>query len=318
VEKKSTGGGKIEPESKGRYVLITPAKNEEQNLPEVSKSIINQTVRPAIWIIVDDGSTDETPRILESLKAIYPWIQSIRLPPRPRDITFHYSYVCKQGFDKALEYCGNTNIEFEYIGLLDADSVLEENYFKKLLNEFEKDSSLGVASGSVHYDIGEKLSREMTDKNLPRGTGRLWKKECFFETGGYQLEPSPDSISNIKALLRGWKVAQFPEIIQIQKRETSAASGLWHGYTKNGWMGYYLGKNPLIAMSNVIYRSFKYPYYTGIAYFWGYVSSAIKREKRIQDPEIRNYYRNQGIPGIYSRILGTLSRNPKSTQKREN
>ncbi len=239
------------------------------------------------------------------------------MPPRPRDITFHYSYVCKQGFDHALEYCGQNNIEFDYIGLLDADTVLEENYFGKLLAEFGKDGSLGIASGGVYYDIGGKLSREMTDKNLPRGTGRLWKKECFIATGGYQVEPSPDSISNIKALLRGWKLMQYPDAIQIQKRQTSAANGLWHGYVKNGWMAYYLGKNPLVALGNILYRTVKPPFYTGAAYCCGYFGSAIRREKKISDPEIRTYYRIQGLSGIYSRITGTFGRNSGNAQKKE-
>jgi glycosyltransferase involved in cell wall biosynthesis len=294
---------------KGKYLLVTPAKNEEQNLPEVSKSVMGQKLKPELWIIVDDGSTDGTPHILEDLKASHSWIQSIRLPPRPRDITFHYSYVCKQGFDYALENCRENNIEFEYIGLLDADTVLEENYFGKLLAEFEKDNSIGITSGGIYYETDGKLSLEVTSKSLPRGTGRIWKKECFFETGGYQVEPSPDSISNIKALMRGWRLIQYADVVQVQKRKTSAANGLWHGYIKNGWMAYYLGKNPFIALANVLYFSVKSPYYTGAAYFWGYFGSAIKREKRIQDPEIRAYYRNQGLAGLLSRVSGMFGRN---------
>lgn len=302
---------------KGKYLLITPAKNEEQNLPEVARSVTGQKVKPELWVIVDDGSTDDTPHIVENLRASYSYIQSIRLPPRPRDITFHYSYVCKQGFDYALEYCKENNIEFEYIGLLDADTVLEENYSGKLLTEFEKDRSLGIASGGVYYDTGRKLSREKTDKNLPRGTGRLWRKECFIETGGYQVEPSPDSISNIKALLRGWKLKQYANIIQIQKRKTSAADGLWYGYVKNGWMAYYLGKNPLVALTNVLYYSVKFPFYTGAAYFWGYISSFIKKEKQIQDLEIRSYYRNFKLSGLSSRVSEIFSRNSGDTHKGE-
>jgi len=317
VGKKFTGGGKIDPDLKGKYLLITPARNEEQNLPEVSRSVTGQKVKPELWVIVDDGSTDETSRIVENLKTSYSWIQSIRLPPRPRDITFHYSYVCKQGFDHALDYCRKNKIEFEYIGILDADTVLEENYFGKLLEEFEKDESLGIASGGVYYDIGGKLSREMTDKNLPRGTGRLWKKECFVETDGYQVEPSPDSISNIKALLRGWKIMQYADVIQIQKRETCSANGLWDGYIKKGGMAYYLGKNLFLAFLNVIYYSLKPPFYTGAAYFYGYLGSAIKREKKISDPEIRAYYRKQGISELYSRISGTFDRKSEDAHKRE-
>ena len=236
AEKRFTGGGKMESDSKGKYLLITPARNEEKNLPEVSRSVAKQKTKPVLWIIVDDGSTDNTPHILEDLKTKYSWIQSIRLPPRPRDITFHYSYVCKQGFDYSLEYCIENSIEYDYIGLLDADTILEENYFGKLIDEFEKDSSLGIASGGVYYNEGGQLSREVTDKNLPRGTGRLWGKACFIETGGYQVEPSPDSISNTKALLRGWQIMQYADVVEIQTRKTSAGEGLWKGFVKNGWM----------------------------------------------------------------------------------
>lgn len=276
-----------------------------------------QTVKPELWIIVDDGSIDNTPHVIDNLKAKYSYIQSIRLPQRPRDITFHYSYVCKQGFDYALEYCRKNNVEFEYIGLLDADTVLEENYFGKLLVEFKEDNSLGIASGGVYYDTGGKLSREKTDKNLPRGTGRFWRKECFLETGGYPVEPSPDSISNVKAILRGWKLMQYANIIQIQKRKTSAANGLWNGYVKNGWMAYYLDKNPLMALINGLYLSVRFPFYTGPAYFWGYASSAIRKEKKIKDPEIRAYYRNFGFSRLSSRISGIFGRSSGDAHKGE-
>jgi glycosyltransferase involved in cell wall biosynthesis len=318
VEKRFTGGGKMESDSKeGKYLLITPARNEEKNLPEVSESVTGQKVTPVLWLIVDDGSTDGTPQILEALKKRYSWIRSLRLPPRPRDITFHYSYVCKQGFDYTLEYCRENSIEYDYIGLLDADTILEENYFRKLIDEFEKDSSLGIASGGVYYDTGGKLSREVSDKNLPRGTGRLWRKACFFETGGYQVEPSPDSISNTKAILRDWKLKQYADVIGVQTRKTSAGEGLWKGYVKNGWMAYYVDKSLPMVLFNTLYYCLKSPYYTGIAYFYGYINSSIKREKKIQDMEIRNYYRSQGLGFLFSRVSGVLSRNSTDSRQGE-
>ncbi|MDQ1275242.1 MAG: hypothetical protein QG610_815 [Euryarchaeota archaeon] len=307
----------MESDSKGKYLLITPARNEEKNLPKVSKSVTGQKIIPALWIIVDDGSTDNTPYILEDLKAKYSWIRSIRLPPRPRDITFHYSYVCKQGFDYSLEYCRENGIEYDYIGLLDADTILEEHYFKKLIYEFETDSSLGIASGGVYYDIGGKLSREVSDKNLPRGTGRLWRKACFLDTGGYQVEPSPDSISNTKAILRGWQLKQYADVIEVQTRKTSAGEGLWKGYVKNGWMAYYVDKSLPMVLFNTLYYCLKYPHYTGIAYFYGYLNSAVKREKKIQDMEIRTYYKSQSFGFLFSRVSGILTRNSTESKQGE-
>lgn len=200
------------------YILVTPAKNEAENLPDLIKSILSQTVKPNLWVIVDDGSTDATPEILAN-NEFGDWIKTIRLQPHPRDITFHYSFVCKNGFDYAIDFCTQMQIEYEFIGLIDADTLLENQYFEKLIDEFKTDPYIGIASGGIYYDNEGKLELDSVNKEYPRGTGRLWRKTCFMETEGYLIEPSPDSISNIKALLIGWKVKQFKNIIAIQKKE---------------------------------------------------------------------------------------------------
>lgn len=73
-------------------------------------------------------------------------------------------------------------------------------------------------------------------------------------------------------------------MIETQKRKTSAGEGLWKGYAKNGWMAYYVDKSLSMVLFNILYRSLKSPYYPGIAYFYGYLSSAIKREKKNSGP----------------------------------
>ena len=43
------------------YVLITPARDEEAYIGRTLESVVNQTVPPTRWVIVDDGSVDHTP-----------------------------------------------------------------------------------------------------------------------------------------------------------------------------------------------------------------------------------------------------------------
>ena len=272
------------------YILVTPAKNEQESLPFVADAVLKQSILPKLWIIVNDGSTDDTPRIVDELSANHSWIQSICLPPRPRDITFHYSYVCKQGFDFAVEYCRANQIAFDFIGLLDADTLLTERYFERLIAAFEHDPLLGIASGGIYYDIQGNLQWIETREKYPAGTGRLWKKACFFETGGYMVEPSPDSISTIKAELQGWKTRNFKEIVAIQTRPTSGAEGVWKGYTIDGNNAYYLNKHPLLVFLNSLHFSRKKPYYIGIAYAFGYLKGVIRRDKKIEDKQIKDYY----------------------------
>lgn len=285
------------------YILITPAKNEEKYLPKVAEAVISQTMPPVLWIIVDDGSTDGTHDVIKNLESRLNWIKSLQLPQHPRDITFHYSYVCKKGFDSAIQICKTNATQYDFIGLLDADTVLEETYFEKLSTEFNKNGQLGIASGHITDMLDKEIhwadiKNDEPDRPLPRGSGRLWRKECFFETGGYPIEPAPDSISNIKANLRGWEIRQFGQIKAIQLRETSSAQGLWKGYQIRGSLGYYVNKHPLLVLLGSLSYSIQKPYYIGLAYLYGYLLEWFRGSPKINDPEIRDYYWNKRLKNI--------------------
>ena len=273
------------------YILVTPVKNEEDFLQIVADSVLYQTQLPIVWLIVDDGSTDGSPKIIEELTRSHPWILSVRLPPHPRDLFYHYSFVCKEGFDYLIEYCRKKVKDYEYIGLLDADTELNPCYFEKLIVEFQKDPTLGIASGTIYDKVNGKLIRT-TEGYLPRGTGRLWSKKCFEESEGYKVEAAAHSISNVKAILRGYTIKKFDNIIAVQQRETRSAEGLWKTYQKDGWLAYYLNKHPLLILLNCIHHTFTRPYYTGIPYFFGWITAVVKRGEKISDIEIKNYYWN--------------------------
>jgi glycosyltransferase involved in cell wall biosynthesis len=277
------------------YILIMPVKDEGKILRDVIESLVNQTLKPAIFLIIDDGSTDNSPQIIQNYVSKFDWIKSIRLAPHPRDIIFHVSYVYKSGFDFIIKYCNDYNIKYEFIASTDADTVLEPEYFKKILQKFKTNNKLGIASGGLYHEINGKLVLSTKVENFPSGTGRVWSKKCFFDTGGFSLEPSADSISNVKATLRGWDTLRFNEVQMVEKRLTSSAEGLWNGNKYNGYMAYYLNKNPLLVFLSAFQRTFRKPYYLGIAYFWGYLKPSIKREERIKDKEIREYFWNNRL-----------------------
>ena len=273
------------------YILITPAKNEEQFLPLVAESVVAQSVKPTLWLIVDDGSTDNTSIIVEKLKERYPWIIGVRLPPHPRDLYFHYSYVCKCGFDHVIDYAERFGIRYDYIGLVDADTVLEYQYFEKLISKFESDSSLGIASGSIHEIINGSI-KKVHEGSFPRGTGRLWTLDCFRDTGGYVVEAAAHSISNVKAIQQGYHIKRYKDITAVQQRPTRSAEGLWKTYLEDGELAHYLNKHPLLVTLNTIYFTFRWPYYVGLPYLGGYLCSIMTRKDQIKDEAIKCYYWN--------------------------
>src|ERR1700730_10360373 len=59
---------------KSRYVLISPCRNEAAFMRQTLESVVAQSLRPTKWVIVDDGSTDETPAILAEYASRYGWI----------------------------------------------------------------------------------------------------------------------------------------------------------------------------------------------------------------------------------------------------
>jgi len=86
------------------YILITPARNEEKNIPLTIESTINQTLKPKLWVIVNDNSSDSTPQIVEKYLGNFPWIKLINLKKKYEYWGINYSRVCIKGFEFAQRY----------------------------------------------------------------------------------------------------------------------------------------------------------------------------------------------------------------------
>ena len=275
------------------YILITPCKNEEANLPSLINSIASQVVKPIIWVIVDDGSTDNTPIILNDYLTKYSWIKCLRLEESRRDIGLHLSKVMKKGFFYAIEICKKEGLEYNYLGNVDGDLILPENFFKNLIDEFEKDPNLGIASGGTQNIINGQIVHVKLSKDEPSGGHMLMRKEFYEELEGFPISYACDSVLKAKARLRGWTTKRFEANIATEIRDVSSAEGYWKGSVQSGKRDYYLNYNPI----HVLLKSLKYfkkaPYYIGLGYIKGYYSSLLKKQQQINDQEVREYFWNK-------------------------
>ncbi|MCQ6962392.1 glycosyltransferase [Methanolobus chelungpuianus] len=273
------------------YILVTPAKNEEEILDKCIESVASQIKLPSLWVIVDDGSDDGTPEIIQKASSRYQWIKSVRLGPSKRDLGAHYSYVCIEGFKAATDICSRENIDYRFIALQDADIVLPTNYYEYLIEKLVQYPSFGILSGSTTCLVNDKFICPDQSEKLPSGAARVWRKECFEETGGYIPAFAPDSVSNIKAKLKGWSIRRCSEISFVQLRETASAKGLWNGWASIGKRNYYLGFPLYFAFMKALKHSVRPPFYLGAAYLSGYFSFLLKG-KQIQEKDILHYYRH--------------------------
>jgi len=277
------------------YILATPCKNEESSLPALAESIINQTIIPNLWVIVNDGSTDKSYEILKDLELKHSWIKILSCKEAKRDLSFHIAKIVDSGLKFAVEFSAQHDLYFEYIGLIDADMILENKFFEKMIDRFEKNPNLGVASGSTAYYDLDKLVTETGRDNLPIGGLRLWRRKCFFETGGFPITYSADSVSNVLAILKGWELKKFDDIMGIQTRRTSSSVGLWKGYKTKGESDYYRDYHPLYVMLKVIKYLCTDPFYIGISYLYGYIKAVFTIREKINIPQVREYYRNKHL-----------------------
>ena len=103
--------------------------------------MIAQTVLPAKWVIVDDGSTDKnTGNSVPLSFHIIPWIEMVQMPQR-RDRSFAGKVQAfNAGFEKVKD------IRYDIVGNLDGDISFEKDHLAFLSSEsFQKIPRLGVA-----------------------------------------------------------------------------------------------------------------------------------------------------------------------------
>ncbi|WP_319507160.1 glycosyltransferase family A protein [uncultured Methanolobus sp.] len=308
--------------SNTNYILITPCKNEENHLLDLFNSLSAQTVRPLLWVIVDDGSTDSTPEMISQILSKNQWVLSLRLESKKRDIGKHVYYVYNSGFNFSMEYCRNNGMNYEYIGNIDADMVLnEDDYFQRMIDTFETNPKIGIMSSKVYSRSKNKLIEENDKGNLPMGSPRLWRKNCFNETDGYPLSYSADSVSNIIAKKKGWDLLTLDTIGATQARRTSSAGGLWKGYIIHGKSAYYRNYSFLFVVLKSFKLCFNNPYYIGIAYFYGFLLSTLCKDEKLQNQEILNYYHNEKFKetlSIYMKIYNQkINRFPDMLHKKK-
>ena len=191
-----------------RYALITPAHNEERFIAKTLESMVAQTLLPERWVIVDDGSTDATTKIVEKYAKDHRWIDLVRRTQRR-----HRSFAGKvHSFNAGLERV--RLLDFELIGNLDADLSFDPDYLEFLIRKFSDDPQLGVAGTPFTEDGGYDSARDSFEgENHVAGGCQLFRRKCFEEIGGYIPNPAGgiDWIAVTTARMKGWKTRSFPE-----------------------------------------------------------------------------------------------------------
>jgi glycosyltransferase involved in cell wall biosynthesis len=286
------------------YVLITPARNEAAFIENTIQSMIKQTVLPAKWVIVNDGSTDNTGDIVRPYLADHPWIELVDLPVRKER---HFAAKVK-AFNAGQERV--LGLSYEIIGNLDADVSLDEDHMEFLLGKFRDDASLGVA-GTIFKEPGYSSETDSFEgQNHVSGQCQIFRRQCFEQIGGYLPNKAGgiDWMAVTTARMMGWKTRSYREKCFFHHRTLGTAErGRLASSFSYGEKDYYLGGSPIWELFRIAYRMTKKPYLLdGIALGAGYVWAFVRREKRPVSAELMRFHRKeqmQKLKGILSALL---------------
>jgi glycosyltransferase involved in cell wall biosynthesis len=287
------------------YVLITPARNEEQFVELTIKSVVAQTVRPVKWIIVSDGSTDGTDEIVIRYASEYRWIELVRMPER-RDRHFAgKAYAFNAGYSKV------KNLAYDVICNLDADVSFEEDYFAFLLKKFVEHPRLGLA-GTRFFEGKSTYDFRFSSLEHVSGACQLFRRECFEAIGGYQPVKSGgiDLIAVLSARAKGWQTRTFTEKAYLHHRKMASAQHTgYHERFYAGHKDYLLGNHPVWEVFRSIYQMKAKPYFVGgvlmlAVYVWDLLTQ-VERTMPKDLIEIRQRDQMARLKGI---LVGTVRR----------
>jgi glycosyltransferase involved in cell wall biosynthesis len=278
------------------YIIITPAKNEEKFIEQTLQSVLRQTIKPKKWVIVDDGSTDNTAAIVKRYLAKCNYLHLIN-HNSARDERSGGSKVVRAfniGYDTIRDDY------FDFIVKLDADLTLPSNYFENVIKCFVMYPKVGLCGGYCTVEKnGKYIMESYSSEDHVRGAFKAYRRKCFEDIGGIKQIWSWDGIDEAAIAFHRWELKVLPLAVIHHRPTTGEYNLLIHSY-KTGREMY---KERIDFFSLIIISSvylFRKPAIVGsILYILGYFVSWINNDGKVIDKDLGDYIKRHR----YNRVL---------------
>jgi glycosyltransferase involved in cell wall biosynthesis len=279
------------------YVLISPCRNEADYMRQTLDTVIAQSVRPARWVIVDDGSTDETPQILAEYAKQHDWISIVTRADRGRR-------AVGPGVIEAF-YAGYEAInpdDYNYLCKLDLDLRLQPRYFEILMQRMEVNPRIATCSGKAYIEENGHLVNERHGDETSLGMTKFYRVSSFKEIGGFVREVMWDGIDCHTCRMKGWVACSWdePDLRFVHLRPMgSSQQSIYVGRMRHGYGQYFMGTGLLFMTASAISRLNEKPYVLGsMAVLWGWIRSALQGKPRYNDLEFRRFLRSYQMSAL--------------------
>jgi biofilm PGA synthesis N-glycosyltransferase PgaC len=268
------------------YVVLTPARDEAEELPRLARSLAGQTVPPALWLLIENGSTDGTLAVATELAARHDWIRVVVSEPGPPRL--------RGGNVVRALHAGLAALEgrHDLVAKVDADVALDPRYFQRLEHAFATNPRLGMASGDC-WEVadGTWRHRHVTDTHV-WGAARAYRWECLQDVLPLDERMGWDGIDQIRAATRGWEVARIPDLqFRHHRQEGTRDGSRFRVWAAQGSAAHYMGYRVSYVLLRTLHRARREP--AAVAILSAFVGARLRREPRCPDVEVRRLLRRR-------------------------
>ena len=257
------------------YVIIMPAYNEEAFIGRTLDSIARQSLLPKRLIVVNDGSSDATPQVVEEYARKFPWIRLVNNTKKEK----------RAAGSKVVRafYIGYESLDEDYDILVkfDADLEIPPHYFERIAEMFEQNPRLGIAGGTIAIEEnGEWVYENFSDVDHVKGAFKAYRRECFEQFGGLRASIGWDTADEMLSRYHGWEI-EVDNSLQVRHyRPLGAETGSIKIRVKVGHGMYRLRYGFFITLISAIKAGYlNKPYgLTGLAVLWGWLQSWLRRD----------------------------------------
>ncbi len=281
-----------------RYCLISPVRDEAEFARRTLDSVLNQTEPPTKWVVVDDGSTDDTPAILDEYAKKHPCLQVVRR-------TNAGGRRVGPGVIEAF-YEGYRAIDpqdYDYVCKIDMDLDLPPGYFETLINQMERNPRFGTCSGKPYYPGADNPAKDFTGSLVSEKCGdemsvgmiKFYRRACFEEIGGFVSQVMWDGIDCHRCRMHGWIACSWEhdDLRFIHLRPMgSSQKGIFTGRQRHGFGQWFMGTSLAYMTASALYRMTRPPAVLGGAsMWWGFVKAMAQSKPRYEDLTFRRFLR---------------------------
>jgi poly-beta-1,6-N-acetyl-D-glucosamine synthase len=290
-----------------RVLIVSPVYNEGKHLDRTARAIAAQERPPDQWVIVDDGSRDDTLLIARRWMRKLPYLTVMSAAEAPDGADRLALAREARAFNLGLREADWRS--FTHIGKLDGDVELPPHWFATLLARFRAEPALGLAGGRLEEPSPDGWQRIAIPDSHIHGAVKLYSRECLQAIGGIEERLAWDTIDETYARMRGYETRSLPDLVARHHRHWGSADGRLRGRARHGQCAWVLHQSlPWALLRSVKLARVPPAGLSGAAFAYGYLSAAARRTPRVEDPQFRRFVRRELRGRLLAPVRGTTGR----------